>query len=83
MKRGASGLKSVTLYAIIGLFVAVALLPILKAMAPDYFPSMEGFLGSRALDCYQQNCPEGQFCQSNKCIPIATRYPNAVPEGDI
>lgn len=78
-----AGLKSVTLYAIIGLFVAVALLPLLKAFAPDYFPGIEGFLGSRPLDCYKQNCAEGEFCQSNKCVPIATRYPNAVPEGNI
>lgn len=81
MKR--VGLKSATFYAIVGLFVAVALLPILKAFAPEYFPSFEGFLGSRPLDCYKQDCPEGQFCQSNKCIPIATRYPNTVPEGDL
>ncbi len=81
MKR--AGLKTVTLYGIIGLFVAIALLPLLKAFAPDYFPTMEGFLGSRPLDCYKKDCPEGSFCQSNQCVPIATRYPNAVPDGNI
>jgi hypothetical protein len=34
--------KDATWYALAGLFVAVALLPILKASSPQYFPS-EGF----------------------------------------
>ena len=34
-------IKTVTWYAIVGLLVAVAILPILKAMAPEFFP--EGF----------------------------------------
>ena len=34
-------IKTVTWYAIVGLLVAVAVLPILKSMAPEFFP--EGF----------------------------------------
>jgi hypothetical protein len=73
----AFGLKTVTWYAIIGLLVAVALLPILKTSAPQYFP--EGF---RDVDCKGVSCGEGQFCQNNKCNNVATRYANAVPEGN-
>lgn len=72
-------LKTVTWYAIVGLLVSLAILPILKAMAPEYFPSIDGF---RDVDCKGVTCPEGSFCQRNQCIPIATRYPNAVPVGD-
>ena len=72
------GLKTITWYAIIALLVAVALLPVLKAMGPQYFPD-----GFRDLDCQGTTCPEGQFCAGkNQCVPIATRYQNAVPEGD-
>ena len=42
MKRGV--MKMATWYALIALIVAVALLPILKAMAPQIFP--EGFRGN-------------------------------------
>lgn len=73
----AFALKAVTWYAIVGLLVAVALLPILKASAPQYFP--EGF---RNVDCKGISCGEGQFCQDNKCNNVATRYANAVPEGN-
>ena len=51
MKRGV--MKLVTWYALIGLLVAVAILPLLKAMAPQFFPegfrgrAGEGFHGSR------------------------------------
>lgn len=71
-------IKTVTWYAIIGLLVAVALLPILKAAAPEYFPSISGF---RDLDCAGITCGEGQFCQYNKCQKVDTS-PYAVPEGD-
>jgi hypothetical protein len=43
MKRGV--MKNATWYALIALIVAVAILPILKAMAPQIFP--EGFRGGR------------------------------------
>jgi hypothetical protein len=75
------GIKTVTWYAIIGLLVAVALLPILKASAPEYFPSAY-FEGFRELDCQGMTCGEGQFCKENKCNNVATRYTNAVPEGN-
>jgi hypothetical protein len=73
------GLKAVTWYAIIGLLVAVALLPILKASSPEYFPTIEGF---RDVDCRGISCGEGEFCQNNKCSGVATRYAGAVPEGN-
>jgi hypothetical protein len=73
-------IRKVTWYAIVGLLVAVALLPILKAAAPEYFPSSVS--GFRDLDCAGMTCAEGQFCQNNKCQNVATRYPDAVPEGD-
>ena len=41
MKRGV--MKNATWYALIALLVAVAILPLLKAMAPQFFP--EGFNG--------------------------------------
>ena len=75
------GLKTITWYGILALVVAVAVLPLLKAAAPEYFPSLDGF---RDLDCQGVTCPEGQFCGENKrCINIATRYPNAVPAGNL
>ena len=69
-------IKTVTWYAIIGLLVAVALLPILKAAAPEYFPSISGF---RDVDCLGVTCGEGQFCQNNKCQKVDTS-PYPVPE---
>jgi hypothetical protein len=75
-------IRKVTWYAIIGLLVAVALLPILKAAAPEYFPSVSSISGFRDLDCVGMTCGEGQFCQHNKCQNVATRYAEAVPEGD-
>jgi hypothetical protein len=74
------GIKTITWYGILALVVAVAILPLLKAAAPAYFPSVDGF---RDLDCRGVTCPEGQFCAEGKrCVNIATRYPNAVPTGD-
>ena len=74
------GLKTITWYGILALVVAVALLPILKAAAPQYFPVLDGF---RDIDCKGVSCPEGQFCAEGKrCVNIATRYPNAVPAGN-
>lgn len=72
------GIKNVTWYGILVFLVAVALLPILKAAAPQYFPSLEGF---RTVDCKGVTCPEGKFCQNNTCIDIATR--GSVPTGDV
>jgi hypothetical protein len=72
-------IKTVTWYAILGLFIAVAFLPILKAYSPEYFPSVSGF---RDLDCVGMTCNEGEFCKHNKCTRIDTRYPNSVPEGN-
>ena len=74
-------MKTVTWYGLIALFLAVALLPILKGAAPQYFPTVSGF---RDLDCQGVTCNEGQFCaEGKKCVQIATRYPDAVPTGDV
>lgn len=77
MKRFA--LKTVTWYAIIGLLVAVALLPLLKATAPEYFPSISGFANP---DCQGVSCGEGQFCQNNKCLSVNAPNPLGVPAGN-
>ena len=87
MKRGV--MKNVTFYALIALLVAVAVLPLLKAMAPQFFP--EGFKGREhfnggehapepAPSCENSPCAEGQFCSDQKrCEP---RYiGGAVPDG--
>jgi hypothetical protein len=71
-------LSTATWYAILGLLLAVAILPLLKAAAPEWFP--EGF---RDVDCQGVTCPEGKFCQSNQCVDISPRYPNAVPTGNL
>ena len=68
-----SVIKTVTWYAIIGLLVAVALLPMLKAAAPQYFPTMSGFSD---MDCEGVTCNEGEFCQDKKCVSV-----NAPSEG--
>ena len=90
-------MKNATWYALIALIVAVAILPILKAMAPQIFP--EGFRGSRREGftapppaaaaaqppngCDGAPCSEGQFCgQDKKCWPIYVGGANgSVPEG--
>jgi hypothetical protein len=72
-------LKSITWYGILALLVAVAILPLLKAAAPQFFPTLDGF---RNVDCRGVTCAEGQFCQNNKCTDIAPRSQN-VPTGDL
>ncbi len=71
-------IKTVTWYGILALIFLLALLPILKTMAPR-----EMFEGYRDLDCQGVTCDQGQFCASGKkCLPVATRYPDNVPTGD-
>jgi len=89
-------IKTVTWYAIVGLLVAVAVLPILKSMAPEIFPegfrsrsrlAGEGFRAQKAREGYEDSgcrgvtCEEGQFCTNAKCVP---RYVGSaqVPEGN-
>jgi hypothetical protein len=69
-------LKTVTWYAIIGLLVAVALLPVLK-LSPQYFPSVSGFAD---LDCQGVTCKEGQFCKNKTCMNVMPPS-SGVPEG--
>ena len=76
------GIKTITWYAIAVLFIAVAILPLLKAASPQYFPS-EGFRDDISCRSAGITCPEGSFCQEKQCVAIATRYPNAVPSGNI
>ena len=81
MKRFA--LKTVTWYAIIGLLVAVALLPLLKAAAPEFFPSFPSVSGFANPDCVGVTCGEGQFCQNNKCQSVTAPNPLGVPAGNV
>lgn len=75
--------KKATMFGLFALVVLLALLPILKAAAPQYFPAPL-YQGFRDLDCQGVTCPEGQFCAEGKrCVNIATRYPNAVPTGNV
>lgn len=46
-------IKDATWYALAGLFIAVAFLPILKASAPQYFRTEDGF--------------EVKACEKGKC----------------
>ena len=74
------GLNKMTLFAIAFLFIGLALLPLLKASAPQYFPT-EGFRDD--ISCREAGitCPEGNFCQNKRCIRL---YPGGpVPEGDM
>ncbi len=76
-------LKKATWFGLLALVAMLALLPILKAAAPQYFPSPL-YQGFRDLDCQGVTCPEGQFCAEGKrCVNIATRYPDAVPSGNV
>jgi hypothetical protein len=59
--RGAYGIVGLLLV----LLAAVAVLPMLRNMFAPVFP--EGF---RNVDCKGMSCPEGQFCQENKCHDI-------------
>ena len=75
-------LKTVTWYGLLALFVLLGLLPILKGISSH---KIQGF---QDLDCQGVSCDEGQFCgysngKGGQCMDIATRYPNAVPSGDI
>lgn len=72
MKRGI--MKAATWYALIALIVAVALLPLLKAMAPQFFP--EGFRDSRSRvgrEYFNGGAPEPApaqappSCENNPC----------------
>jgi hypothetical protein len=86
MKRGV--MKIATWYALLTLIVALAVLPILKAMAPQIFPEnrREYFNGGApsaapVASCENTPCPEGQFCSDQKrCEP---RYiGGTVPDGN-
>jgi hypothetical protein len=73
------GIKKITWYAIVGLLVAVALVPLFKAVYPEFFPSISGF---RDVDCLGKTCEEGQFCQNNACISKTSARYTTVPEGN-
>ena len=64
MARNLFGL-SFLVSTIVILFLILLLVPWVKVSYPGYF---EGFA---TYDCSREvTCPEGTFCQSNKCIPI-------------
>jgi hypothetical protein len=76
-------IKTVTWYGLLALFVLLGLLPILKGTMPAYFPSSI-YQGFSDMECSGVVCDEGEFCASGKkCLPVATRYPNAVPTGNV
>jgi hypothetical protein len=76
------GLKKVTWYGLLALVILVGFLPVLKAAAPQYFPTPM-YQGFRDLDCAGVTCPEGQFCaEGRRCLPINLPYPDAVPTGN-
>ena len=71
-------IKSGTWYVLLLLIVLVAALPLLRAFSP-----MRVFTQGFTTMCTTP-CDEGQFCAGkDKCVPVATRYPNAVPTGDV
>ena len=74
-------IKNGTWYVLLLLVVLLALLPILKATAPSYFPA-QGFDNPNYPSMCNPGCQEGQFCGGGSCLPIGTRYPNAVPTGN-
>ena len=55
--------------------LTVILVTILALFAYTFYKRYEGF---RDVDCQGINCPEGQFCQSNKCHPIYPPSTNSV-----
>ena len=81
-KKGPLGINSATWFALICLFVAVGLLPVLKAAAPYYFP--EGFNTGNNQSCVGVSCVEGEFCQNGGCKKIFVGNPGGeVPTGNI
>jgi hypothetical protein len=72
-------IKTLTVCAVVILILSIIALFVIKYFIPRFYFYYEGF---QNVDCIGITCPEGKFCQSNKCVDIATRYPNAVPAGD-
>lgn len=54
-------IKNATWYALLGLFVAVAILPILKLSSPQYFPYADGNEGFENIS----TC-KGKACDKEK-----------------
>lgn len=63
-------------YGVIGLAMVLLgvliIVPFLKEAFPQFYEPFQDFMntGSRKPDCVGVTCPEGSFCQTNKCIPI-------------
>jgi len=75
-------IKTGTWYVLLLLVVLLALLPILKAMSPTYFPT-QGFDNPNYPSACNPTCGEGHFCGGgNTCMQISSRYPNSVPTGN-
>jgi hypothetical protein len=47
--------------------LVLVLLVVISVLSYAVYSGSEGF---RAIDCDGINCPEGEFCQSNKCQAI-------------
>lgn len=72
-------IKTVTWYGLLALVMLLGLLPILKGTMPSH----SIYQGFSDMECAGVSCQEGEFCGSGKkCLPVATRYPNAVPSGN-
>jgi len=54
------------------LFAVLIIVPFLKETFPQFYEAFEDLMttSSRKPDCVGVTCPEGSFCQTNKCIPI-------------
>ena len=71
--------RGVAQYSLVGLafvfVLLIALLPLTKSMLGSYSPSSSGLAGFMDMSCkdYAKPCPEGYFCQQEKCTSIYPR----------
>ena len=91
-------IKTVTWYAIVGLLVAVAVLPILKSMAPEFFPegfrsrvaqaglAGEGFrsrVAQKAREGYEDSGCRGITCEEGQFCTNAKCVPRYVGSAQV
>jgi hypothetical protein len=71
--------RGVAQYSLLGLAVVfvllIALLPLTQKILGRYAPSRSGLAGFMDMSCkdYATPCPEGYFCQQEKCTSIYPR----------
>jgi len=56
-------------YGLVGLVVVLLAVLVVVPLLKNLFPAVFPYEGFRDVECAGVNCPEGQFCQQNKCIP--------------